>query len=132
MKRQNLGFIGAGLMGASCFIPLMSIPIMGNICYFSKAGGDWTIVMVLAVITASCFYAEKYKAALIPILLCAGLFIFTYLNISEKVDSMKAGADSNIFTDMLSNAIQFQWGWFILVVSVLVCLFAAIKAPDAD
>jgi hypothetical protein len=49
--RQLIGFLGSALLFLGVFLPIVKLPIVGDLNYFANGRGDGVLVLVLAVIS---------------------------------------------------------------------------------
>ena len=50
-NRQLVGFLGSALLFLGVFLPIVKLPIVGDLNYFANGRGDGVVVLVLAVIS---------------------------------------------------------------------------------
>lgn len=126
-----LGFGGATLLLIGAFLPLVSLPLVGEINYVHNGRGDGILIVALAVIAAAEVAYDRYIWVAITGALASGLMIFTYVNLQsrladtqEQVAQELSGNPFRGMADTMVQSIQLEWGWAVLILGV-VCLFAS-------
>lgn len=141
---KSLGMIGGGVLALGCFMPVLSVPIMGNITYIANGGGDGLLVLIAAAAGAYFSHRESRKGMLISGFIAAAIMLFTVINIQVRISQMKAemaksidgmpeGMDNMLsgLGEALAQSVQMQWGWVILMIGVGLLLYAGFKT-EAD
>jgi len=128
-----LGFLGSILLFIGVFMPIVSVPILGNLNYFQNGKGDGAIIIILAAGSLAVTLARKYRRLLytgIASLLILGCgFIKFHLAISEARTSIETELAGNPFSGLGQLAIdrvQLEWGWALLVVGAILLIGAAV------
>jgi len=133
--KQKLGLIGALVLFVGVFMPVLHVPIVGNINYFQNGKGDGTIILILALISSGLLIRGKFEALWYTGLSSIGVMGFTLINFQMKMSKVKAQMETDLadnpfreLADLTIDLVQFQWGWSVLVVgAVLLMASAAIK-----
>ncbi len=130
--KQLLGVIGSIVLFIGIFMPIVSVPIMGNMNYFQNGKGDGTIVLVLAGISLILVLAKKYNGLWFTGLGSLGIMLFTFINFQTKMSQAKADMEAQLagnpfrgLADMAMQAVQLQWGWAVLIVGAALVIAAA-------
>lgn len=142
---KSLGMIGGAVLAIGCFMPILSVPIMGNMTYVQNGGGDGVLVLVAAATGAFFSHKESRKGMLISGFIAAAIMLFTLINIQVKISEMKAelakpaegmpAGMENMFSGLgeaLAQSVQMQWGWAILAIGVGMLLYAGFKTEPAE
>lgn len=127
--RQFLGIIGAILIIIGIFVPIMHVPIVGNIIFWDY---EYHVGKILLIITA---------IALIMILLrqLQWLWFFGLTNLiiiigsliycNYKMDQGKAELASDLaenpfrgLADIALESIEYQWGWGLLMAGAILMI----------
>lgn len=73
--RLLLGVVGSVLLFVGVFMPLFSVPIIGNVNYFQNGKGDRVVIIILAGVSLFLALTERFKGLLITdSLLIFGIF----------------------------------------------------------
>ena len=59
--RHSLGLIGSVALILGVFAPILSLPIVGSVNYFSNGSGDGTIVLLVALISLLLTLRRRYE-----------------------------------------------------------------------
>lgn len=138
--RETIGIIGAIVLFVGVFIPIVSVPIMGQLNYFQNGKGDGAIVLVLAVLSLVAILLKKDVILFFTSLACLGALTFTFVNFKFGMSRMlaEAGRPDDVFsalTDLALQSVQLQWGWALLVVGAcltLAPLFVKCRPEDSS
>jgi hypothetical protein len=130
-----LGMLGGVTLMLGVFLPVVSVPIMGNLNYFQNGKGDGVIVLVLALAGLWMTSRKAFKLLLLPgfgILLMLG---YTFVALQSRLSSMRAEMEKSLagnpfrgIADAAMNGVQIQWGWAVLALGAGLFLAAAIRA----
>ena len=137
--KQLLGLAGAIILFIGVFMPIISMPIIGNMNYFQNGRGDGSIVLMLAVASALLTLTKHYKGLWYTGLGSAGVISFTFIAFEIRMGELKAQMETQLagnpfrgLADMAIQSIQLQWGWALLVIgSAMVIAGAALKESQA-
>jgi hypothetical protein len=134
-RRQSLAIFGAVLLFVGVFLPIVSMPIVGNRNYFNNGQGDGTIVLVLAVVSIILAITRRFRGLWITGLCSIGLLVLTLVNvlvglskIREQMQNELAGNPFKDLADVAMDSVQVQWGWAVLILGgVLIIVAAAMR-----
>jgi len=136
--KKLLGVIGSIVLFIGVFMPIVSVPIMGNMNYFQNGEGDGTIVLALAVISLVLVLAEKFKGLWFTGLGSLGIMLFTFINFQSKMSQAKADMESELagnpfrgLADVVMQSVQLQWGWAVLIVGAALVIASAAMKEEA-
>jgi len=130
--RMSLGVIGSVLLVFGAFAPLISVPFVGSITYIMRGEGDGVIVVVLGLLSLVLAVAGQFNALWFTGLASLGLMAFTFYNVRSGLDDMRESMASELagnpfrgLAEVAVEAVQFQWGWGVLLVGAVLILVAA-------
>lgn len=135
--KQSIAILGASLLLIGVFLPLVSMPLVGSVNYFHNGEGDGPIVLVLAVMSIILALTRRFGGLWITGLCSVGLplfYLFHLLSgVSQIREQMKTELADNPFrgvADVVTNSVQFQWGWAVLILGgALIVVAAAMRGP---
>ena len=111
---------------------------MGSINYYQNGKVDGVIVIIAAAIAGLLCVAGKYRLLLLPGVGSAVTLAITYYNFSSKMNEAKEKFRSELFdnffkglTDAAFQGVQFQWGWAILILGVVLIIAAGLMKGRA-
>jgi len=138
--RQLIGFLGSALLFLGVFLPIVKLPIVGDLNYVANGRGDGVLVLVLAVVSIGCVLFRWYRELWITAFGAAGVLAFTFFNfqsnIKQATTQLQTDLKDNPFrglADVAVQSIQLQWGWAVLVIGiVLLVAAAAMKDTSKD
>jgi hypothetical protein len=133
--KKILGLIGAILLFLGVFMPIVSIPIMGNMNYFQNGKGDGVVIIILAIASVFWILLERYNALWFTGFASLGVLAFTFVTFQSRMSQVRSQIQKELadnpfrsLAEMATQSIQLQWGWALLVVgAVLIIAAAAIK-----
>lgn len=121
-NRQLLGILGSPILFVGVFVPIVSVPIMGNLNYFQNGKGDSSLILVLAIISFVLTLMHNYRGLWFTSGGALLVMLLTFMNFHSKIDELKTelggGTGYGLFrglADMAVQSIQLQWGWALLL-----------------
>jgi hypothetical protein len=134
-KKQVLGLIGSVVLFLGVFMPIVSVPVMGDMNYFQNGKGDGVLIIILAAISLILTLSKKYKGLWFTGFGSLGIMVFTFINFQMRMSSARTDLQrelvGNPFAGLGELALEFvqlQWGWAVLIVgAALIIATAAIK-----
>ena len=105
------------------FVPIVSVPFVGDMNYFQNGKGDGVFILILAIVSLISIFAKKYKALWFTGPGSLAILIFTFSNFQVRMADVKKQMElelaDNPFRDLADIAlqsVQLQWGWALLIV----------------
>jgi hypothetical protein len=136
--RLLLSVVGSVLLFVGVFMPLVSVPILGNMNYFQNGKGDGVVIIILTGVSLFLALTERFKGLLITGILSLAMLAFTFFGFQWKMSQARAemGKSDNLFKgfgEKMLETVQLQWGWAILIVGAGMLIAAAlIKSHQND
>jgi hypothetical protein len=138
-NRRLLGILGSAILFIGVFMPIVKVPIVGDINYFQNGRGDGVIVLVLAVTSLALVLLRWYRELWITALGSAAILAFTFFNFQAKMSQMNTKMETDLkdnpfrgLADLALQSIQLQWGWAVLVIGIALLIAAAAMKDSAD
>ena len=132
-SRQTFAFIGAVLLMLGVFMPIASVPVVGNINLFQNGEGDGLYILILTIPILLLILAKKFGWALIPAGIIALLLFYDLVSLRDRIFQAKAEITRNAqgtmlegFSNGLAQSVQMQWGWAILGLGIIFIIVAPI------
>ena len=136
--KKLLGIIGSVVLFIGVFMPIVSLPVVGNMNYFQNGKGDGTIVLILAGISLVLVLAEKFKGLWFTGVGSLGIMLFTFINFQAKMSQIKADLEAELagnpfrgLADIALQSVQLQWGWAVLIVGAALLIASAAMKEEA-
>jgi len=134
-SRQLIALLGSIVLFVGVFMPIVSVPIMGNLNYFQNGKGDGVIVLALATVSAIAAARQRYQVLWLTGGGCLAVLGFTFVNLQSSLAAAKGEMEQQLagnpfrgLADAALGSIQLQWGWALLIVgAVLLVVAAAMK-----
>lgn len=135
MNRQTLGYVGAGLLVAGLFLPVVTLPFAGNVTLMGNGTNFAALaLLVLGGISAVLVAKDRQSDLVWPGLAAAATLIYLFgrlqYNLAEMRSSMKELADNPFggAAQAAMGAVQIQWGWLVLAAGAGILIYLAIQA----
>lgn len=114
------------VLALGCFVPLMSVPIVGSVTATQLRFSDGYILLALAALAVWLAYSGKVRAVRWPGFLAAAIVVLNFAVVIYRVQEVKAEVRSqlagNPFTGLaeaMIQSVQLQWGWVPLMVGAI-------------
>ena len=137
--RQLLGILGSTLLFLGVFMPIVKLPIVGDLNYFANGRGDGVLVLGLAVASLIFVLIKWYRELWITSLGTAAILAVTFYNLQSKMSQMKAQVETDLkdnpfrgLADLAIQSVQLQWGWAVLVIAVVLLIATAAMKDRPD
>ncbi|MBS7671409.1 FxLYD domain-containing protein [Croceicoccus gelatinilyticus] len=138
MTNKNLSLIGAALLVAGLFVPIVKLPIIGSVNLFNSGSNLLgLIILALAIVIAGLAATEKIKEAFWPAGAAAAFIVFLFVRLQIHITNMRSSLDElgdNPFrglAEAAASAVQVEWGWLVLAVGAGTALYAAFQDRKA-
>jgi len=138
-KRQLLGIIGSAILFIGVFMPIVKLPVVGEMNYFHNGRGDGVIILALAVTSFVFVLIRWYRQLWITSLSSAAVLAFPFFNFQSKMSQatrqMETELKDNPFrglADLAVQSVQLQWGWAVLVIGIAFLIVVAAMKDTAD
>lgn len=135
MNRQTLGYVGAGLLVAGLFLPVVTLPFAGNVTLMGNGTNFAALaLLVLGGISAVLVAKDRQSDLVWPGLAAAAMLIYLFgrlqYNLAEMRSSMKELADNPFggAAQAAMGAVQIQWGWLVLAAGAGILIYLAMQA----
>jgi hypothetical protein len=130
--KQIIGILGSVILFIGVFMPIISLPVVGNLNYFQNGKGDGTIVIALAIGSLILVLARQYRGLWLTGFGSLGIMLFTYINFQTKMAQIKSDMESELagnpfrgLADVAVQSIQLQYGWAVMIVGAAMLIIAA-------
>jgi Ca2+/Na+ antiporter len=138
-NRQLLGILGSAILFIGVFMPIVKLPVVGEMNYFHNGRGDGVIVLALAVTSFVLVLIRWYRQLWITSLGLAAVVAFTFFNFQSKMSQatrqMETELKDNPFrglADLAVQSVQLEWGWAVLVIGIVLLIAVAAMKDTAD
>ena len=139
-NRRLLGILGSAILFIGVFMPIVKLPVVGEMNYFHNGRGDGVIILALAVTSFIFVLIRWYRQLWITSPASAAVLAFTFFNFQSKMSQatrqMETELKDNPFrglADLAVQSVQLQWGWAVLVIGIaFLIVVAAMKDTDDD
>jgi hypothetical protein len=113
-------------------MPIVKLPIVGELNYFNNGRGDGIFVLVFAVVSLVFVLLRWYRELWIASIDSVAILAFTFFNLQSKMNQMKAQMETDLkdnpfrgFADLAMQSVQLQWGWAVLIIGVVLLIAVA-------
>jgi len=136
MENKKLGYIGSSLLVAGLFLPIVTMPIVGDVTLMSN-GTNLAALALLALSAISAFVVTKDRqvdliwpasASVASLIYLFGTLQYNLSNMkSEMADSLKGNPFAGV-AQAAMGAVQIQWGWLVLAAGAGILAHLAVQA----
>jgi len=141
MEKQKLGYLGSCLLVAGLFLPIVTMPIVGNVTLMSNGTNLAALaLLVLGGISAVLVAKDRQEDLIWPATASAASLVYLFGRLqynlshmkSEMADSLKGNPFAGVAQAALGT-VQVQWGWLVLAAGAGVLIYLAAQArKEAD
>lgn len=135
---KNLALIGAALVIAGLFCPIVTLPFVGNLNLFNDGTNLIALaVLAMAVVGGAMAINDRERDALWPGAAAGAVLIYHFGNLQYRLAQMRANMEElegNPFAGMAKAAVgsvQLQWGWLVLGAGAGLMIYAGLKSRRA-
>src|SRR5262245_40262366 len=93
--RQLPGILGSATLFIGVFMPIVRLPIVGEVNYFANARGDGVLILVLAGVSLALVLLKAYRELWITSVGSARILAYTFVSVQSKMNEMKAQVAKN-------------------------------------
>lgn len=135
MGEQRLGYVGAGLLVIGLFLPIVTMPIVGNVTLMANGTNLAALALLALAGISAVLVAKERQADLIwPGIASAASLAYLFgrlqYNLSHMRSEMAESLKDNPFAGMAQaamGAVQIQWGWLVLGAGAGVLVYLAVQ-----
>jgi len=136
--RQLVGLMGTVLLIIGVFVPIIHLPLIGDLNYFSNGEGDGIYILGLTFISLLFIFFKLYRALWFTIFCNLCIMSITLNSFFTKLAELKAEMNlemaDNPFRDITETylqAVNLQWGWGVLAGGTLLLIVCSLMR-DSD
>lgn len=125
--KQTLGLIGSITVIVGCFLPFITLPIIGGFSYMFPPGGevgDGVVVASLAFI--GMLGAARGKGSLLVFLSCVLSSIVFGYTISQYVNLFSPSEDAGVLEEIMMASVEFGVGAAAILAGLLIMFVSAL------
>ena len=133
-NRQLLGIFGSAILFIGVFMPIVKLPVVGEMNYFHNGRGDGVIILALAVTSFVFVLIRWYRQLWITSLSSAAVVAFTFFNFQSKMSQATRQLETELkgLADLAVQSVQLQWGWAVLVIGIAFLIVVAAMKDTVD
>lgn len=117
------GLLGATLLAAGCFAPIVALPGGGTATLISAGSIPARLILVAAIGSVGLLLLRHRRALLIPGVFAGLMVLVEFLAYRDRL-AVVSGAGSS--ASALLSSIVNEWGWVLLVAGVALLLLAGL------
>jgi hypothetical protein len=122
--KQILGLIGGFLLILASFMPVLSAPLVGSVTLFNNGKGDGVLLLIAGMLALVIALARGYMGLLVPAIGAAIIGLVDFSNVLGRMHDLQVQASGNIFAQAITNGVQLQYGWIVLLAAVVLLFIA--------
>ena len=130
-----IAIIGAGLLLAGIFMPVMTVPMFGTVSYLQYNSNDALVIGLLAIGSFILAGTGRTQLVLFTGLGALAMLAYSYMRFHSAMDEMQSRIQAQLgdspFAQIAQAAlgeVQVRWGWGILVLGAAMAIWAGIQA----
>lgn len=134
-SNKILALIGAALLFVGVFMPIVSMPLVGNINYFMNGRGDGSIILFIAAAAAGLAAVDRVRHVVWPGAAALAILAYTFFRFQSGLAEAKARMASELagnpfrgLADAAVDSIHLQWGWAVLVLGAGLLVYSGVAA----
>ncbi|MEF9956548.1 MAG: hypothetical protein RSA22_11555 [Acinetobacter sp.] len=140
-KQQLVGFVGALVLLIAVFMPVISVPILGNINLINNGKGDGYIICGLAILSIILVFFKKIRLLWLTSGLSLIIVIYYFYKITSKISETKAELAKHLkgnpfggLAEAMMSSVQLQFGWVFLFLGCIILLLTPFlfKSESSD
>lgn len=140
MNSKTMGFVGAGLLIVGLFLPIATLPFLGDVTLMSNGFNIVAIgLLILGLLSGVMVWAERREAliwsgaaALLTIIYMFGRIQWAMTRMGSD---MAEGLEGNPFAGLAQTAmasVGLQWGWLILAAGPVLLVYVAVQERQVE
>jgi hypothetical protein len=98
-NRQLLGIFGSATLFIGVFMPIVKLPLVGELNYLHNGRGDGVFILILAVVSLALVLLRWYRELWITSLASAAILAYTFFNLQSKMGQI----ETQMATDLKDN-----------------------------
>lgn len=123
MDNKSIAIAGSGTLFIGVFVPVVSLPLVGNMNFFANGKGDGVLLIALALIALGLALSGKTRYVLWPGLLSLAFLGYKFVGFRSMISEMESKMDTELagnpfrgLAEAAMSSVQMQWGWAVLLV----------------
>ncbi len=136
-KKQIFGLFGSLILFVGVFMPIISMPMIGNMNYFQNGEGDGVIIIIFAFLSIMFSFLNKNQGLWFTGIGSLIVLLFSFINFQMKLAELKSQMaielEGNPFgglADLAMQSVQLQWGWAVIIVGAIMIIVSAIMKEE--
>ncbi len=129
--------MGILLLLTGIFLPLLSVPKLGQYSYYTIHSYHWIVIAGLIATMLVLLFFKLYQWVSIPALFSLGMIIYTLANLTQKIHELRnkllASLDAEpwqklyvkLMMDSLERSTNLRWGFAIIVAGIVFIIIGA-------
>lgn len=140
MGEQRLGYVGAGLLVIGLFLPVVTMPMVGNVTLMANGTNLAALALLALAGISAVLVAKEQQADLVwPGIASAATLAYLFGRLeyqlahmrSEMTESLKDSPFAGV-AQAAMGAVQVQWGWLVLAAGAGILVYLAVQARKAQ
>ena len=132
---RTLAYVGATLLFMGVFLPIVTLPLVGQVSYVQNGRGDGVIVIILAAASALLAATGRTRHLLWTGGIALAMILYTLFQVRTGIAEARAAIDAELadspfrgVAEAAMASVQLQWGWAVLLIAAGIVAFAGWSA----
>lgn len=124
-KNQIIGSIGVALLAIGVFLPMITLPLVGSVNYYSNGQGDGILILGIVIVSVILLIMKRMKGLIITGILSFVMVAFTFFQLKSSLNELLYGDEmGELFSEFIK--IDYGIGWIVLVIGSILLLVAGL------
>ena len=139
IKKKLFGVVGSVVLFLGVFMPIVSMPFVGELNYFRNGQGDGVIILVLAGISLILALTERFKGLWFTGLGSYLVILFTFFVFTKRISIAKRELETELaknhfrgIASTMAESIQLGWGWAIMFLGAVMIIISALEQEHEE
>lgn len=130
-----LSIIGAGLLLAGLFMPVVSVPLFGSMSLVQYNSNDALVIALLSAGTFILTGTRRTQLVLWTGIGALAMLAYSFVRLQSQMSELRSRIESELsgtafgsLAEAALGSVQVRWGWGILVLGAALIIWAGIQA----
>lgn len=139
LSQRSIGLAGVIILFVGVFLPIIHIPVAGDVNYFGNGQGDGIFLLLAAALSLLTILRKRYFWLLPLGIGSASLLLFTLFSLLSKLHEARADMEAKLsdnpfkgIAEAAVSSISLQWGWAVLFIGAFALIVSGAIGARAE